>query len=132
MIQTIYWVLAVLVMLVFLVNGIYMLVTSIKNNKEYKEIMSLYPSIIKCSEKTQEDFKKYVEGRIEAKKEEPRPHKFKVGDRVIGNIKANKYGITTKGWIGTVQETDNYGFTADGYMYLDYACFDLYEEREGK
>lgn len=30
--------------------------------------------------------------------------KFKVGDKVIGNEKANKYGITTEGWIGTVTE----------------------------
>lgn len=36
MLSNIYWILAILVMLVFLINGIYMLVTSIKNDREFK------------------------------------------------------------------------------------------------
>lgn len=32
--------------------------------------------------------------------------KFKVGDMVIGNASANRYGITTEGWIGKVVEVD--------------------------
>lgn len=61
--------------------------------------------------------------------EETVTHKFKVGDKVIGNEKANRYGITKEDWIGTVAEVDDNGFEADGF-YLDYDCFDLYEESE--
>lgn len=33
-----------------------------------------------------------------------KPCKFKVGDIIVGNEKANRYGYTRKGWIGTVAE----------------------------
>lgn len=36
MLSNIYWILAILVMLVLLTNGIYTLVTSIKNEREFK------------------------------------------------------------------------------------------------
>jgi hypothetical protein len=56
--------------------------------------------------------------------------KFKVGDRVMGNEKANKYGITIKGWTGTVTQVYKSHFCAreDGdttNFPLDYDCFDL-------
>ena len=35
MLSNIYWIVAILVMLVFLINGIYSLVTNIKNEREY-------------------------------------------------------------------------------------------------
>lgn len=66
--------------------------------------------------------------------------KFKVGDKVIGNEKANdNYGITGKGWIGYVIEifedgqirvseeaTDKHGYTVDP------DCFDKIEEKKFK
>lgn len=36
MLSNIYWIVAILVMLVFLINGIYSLVTNIKNEREFK------------------------------------------------------------------------------------------------
>ncbi len=60
--------------------------------------------------------------------------KFKVGDKVVGNEKANRYGITDQGWIGyvvyvgdddqigvweTLEEEKEHGFTVNP------ACFDL-------
>lgn len=59
--------------------------------------------------------------------------KFKTGDKVIGNKLANKYGITTEGWIGTVtrvpsktvievQDEDGSDFRVDA------ECFDLFGE----
>lgn len=60
--------------------------------------------------------------------------KFKVGDKVVGNEKANRYGITDQGWIGyvvhvgdddkigvweTLEEEIEHGFIVDP------ACFDL-------
>ncbi len=57
--------------------------------------------------------------------------KFKVGDKIIRNKKVNYYDITTKGWIGTVIETnENYfnakGLDGDKYLFLKYEDFDLY------
>ena len=60
--------------------------------------------------------------------------KFKVGDKVIGNEKATEeYSYTIKGWIGTVTSVKDNQFEAEGfdgkrYCWLDYACFDLYQE----
>lgn len=60
--------------------------------------------------------------------------KFKVGDMVVGNEKANKYGFTVKGWIGTVQDVDvretnirvyGNGCTGDRGVWVDEECFDL-------
>lgn len=64
--------------------------------------------------------------------------KFKVGDKVIGNEKADEeYCITTQGWIGEVVE-----IKADGEIYVKSErgssfwvmeeCFDLYEEKKEK
>lgn len=57
--------------------------------------------------------------------------KFKVGDMVIGNSEANRYGITRKGWIGRVTRDDGVKwFTAVGedgrrFVHLYEDCFDL-------
>lgn len=55
--------------------------------------------------------------------------KFNVGDKVIGNAKANKYGITCEGWEGVVVSTDHQimvqsekGGTS---FWVDANCFDL-------
>ena len=34
----------------------------------------------------------------------PAPCKFKVGDKIIGNENANRYGVTREGWVGEVTE----------------------------
>lgn len=58
--------------------------------------------------------------------------KFKVGDRVVGNEKANRYGITVEGWEGTVIRVGN-GYISvngpgscggDGFS-VDPDCFDM-------
>lgn len=57
--------------------------------------------------------------------------KFKVGDKVIGNKKAEgRYNITTEGWIGTVTEVYEHCFKAQERpgktnFTLSYDCFDL-------
>ena len=43
-----------------------------------------------------------LERLFEAEKAAPAKSKFKVGEIVVGNNKANRYGITTEGWIGEV------------------------------
>ena len=62
--------------------------------------------------------------------------KFKVGDVVIGNKLASKYGITDTGWCGvvtTVDESDNkiwvkpYQGTDGDRYHVDVDCFDLYQ-----
>lgn len=64
--------------------------------------------------------------------EEKTTYKFKVGDKVIGNDEAEYYGITNKGWIGTVTEVNENYFVANGAYELKYDCFDKYEESEEK
>lgn len=68
---------------------------------------------------------------------EPAPaRKFKVGDQVIGNVKAKgRYAITVLGWIGEVKNVlpaDNmievYGKGLDRRSAVDEDCFDLYKE----
>jgi hypothetical protein len=65
--------------------------------------------------------------------------KFKIGDMVIGNKKANTYGITCEGWKGVVKSVDNKGKTISArgrgfggctftFTDLDASCFDLYVE----
>lgn len=64
-------------------------------------------------------------------------HKFKPGDVIVANEKANRfYTITSKGWIGTVvkvDETDHVHAVAKNstssrvYDGLLASCFDLYE-----
>lgn len=57
--------------------------------------------------------------------------KFKVGDKVIGNDLADEnYGITCKGYVGTVKEVRAGGtIKVDRYIVLE-KCFDLFEEEE--
>lgn len=64
--------------------------------------------------------------------------KFKVGDTVVGNKQANKYGSTREGWEGKVTEIgDNY-FEAealsDGSVFggLNYGYFDLKLNKKGE
>lgn len=80
--------------------------------------------------------------------------KFKVGDKIVGNAKANRYGITKEGWIGTVtkiienpKKIEN-PFNADEARYINFAAaanggrgleyvlcddaFDLYDLWNGK
>jgi ribosomal protein L21E len=59
--------------------------------------------------------------------------KFKVGDIVIGNAKADQYNITTEGWKGRViGVTDDYftvvGLDGGSEYAVEYDCFDLFVE----
>ena len=103
-------------------------------NEEYKELLEIKFKYELEHEKENCDCEGTVEEIktvAEVREKEATQHKFKVGDKVIGNTKATeKYCFTKEGWIGTVEKTTNDDFTANGYMYLDYACFDLYKERE--
>ena len=58
--------------------------------------------------------------------------KFKVGDQVVGNKKANRYGITKEGWKGTVTAVNTYQIRVYGFgsvdeegFWVDPDCFDL-------
>ena len=51
MLSNIYWILAILVMIVFLVNGIYMLVTNIQNEREFKRYKKRQLATLKALEK---------------------------------------------------------------------------------
>lgn len=57
--------------------------------------------------------------------------KFKIGDRIVANKKADdKYGITKEGWKGIVTKVGEYNFEAkstyESHEYtLSYDCFDL-------
>lgn len=60
--------------------------------------------------------------------------KFKVGDKVVGNDKANeRYSITKKGWVGEVTSVNKDGstiwVTGVGVINcpVDVSCFDLYK-----
>lgn len=44
------------------------------------------------------------EPELTSVKPKPAPCKFKVGDKIIGNAKANRYVVTREGWTGTVTE----------------------------
>jgi len=56
----------------------------------------------------------------------PESPKFKVGDKVIGNKKANdRYTITKEGWRGTVTEVYDDGYFHAGGFNLDPEYFDL-------
>lgn len=96
-------------------------------NKKTKE-----KAVAKCNPSDKFDFKvgaKIAFDRL--------MNKFRVGDWVIGNDKADKeYAITNKGWVGRVAsipyegtirvctEDDDYGFTVDS------DCFDYYIKPE--
>lgn len=65
--------------------------------------------------------------------------KFKVGDRVVGNVHANRYGITRRDWRGKVVDLDadrsrvlgnilvegKNPWGENGRYWVDPACFDL-------
>ena len=58
--------------------------------------------------------------------------KFKVGDKVIGNTKANQYSITHCGWIGTVTSIKNSEIMEvkgdDGFItFVNMDCFNPYK-----
>jgi hypothetical protein len=56
-------------------------------------------------------------------------YKFKVGDEVVGNEKANRYGITKQGWKGIVKQVGPNGrIKVDCFIDLDPECFDLVSE----
>ncbi len=50
--------------------------------------------------------------------------KFKVGDVVVGNKKANCYVVTKEGYTGTVTESTEDRFSIDGFL-ANPDCFDL-------
>lgn len=63
--------------------------------------------------------------------------KFKIGDKVIGNEKANRYGITREGWFGKVvgvkDDVKIEVRSGDGSSFwVDPDCFNLYEEKPVK
>lgn len=60
---------------------------------------------------------------------------FQVGDKVIGNEKANKYGITRKGWTGTVVGVSGETISVESTdcisrFMVDSDCFDLVSRKE--
>lgn len=61
--------------------------------------------------------------------------KFRIGDKVIGNKKAEKYGITRMGWIGTVVGVSGETIIVEpaggiGRYWVDSDCFDLVSRKE--
>lgn len=60
--------------------------------------------------------------------------KFKVGDKIIGNEKANKYSVTKEGTVWTVDRVCDNGIYVSGTCYSDLwcsdyeDCFDLYKK----
>lgn len=94
--------------------------------------------VAKCSPGDAFDFMTGAKLALERLSEQHPKHKFKVGDRVIGNDAANeKYAITKSGWIGEVLSVDEDGeFAAKGkgvfnqssvFSCLSESCFDLYD-----
>lgn len=69
-----------------------------------------------------------------SKKSDTKGYKFKVGDKIVGNDKADKrYSITRKGWRGIVTEVSSDGFRARATegtcdFHLEYDYFEPYEE----
>ena len=67
-------------------------------------------------------------------------NKFKVGDKIIGNGKGDRYyTVTRKGWIGVVVNIPSsehiYAKPIDGdrvYDNLVSSCFDLYDDERGE
>lgn len=62
-------------------------------------------SVAKCSPKDEFDFEtgaKIAFERLVGNQEKTK-QKFKIGDYVIGNKKANKYAYTTEGWLGVMR-----------------------------
>ena len=76
---------------------------------------------------------------VEAAEKKEGEYKFKVGDVIIGNEKANAYGHTVQGWIGVVTRVEGDHFHAKGRdddsgggtgFELRYDRFDLLEDAE--
>lgn len=85
-------------------------------------------------------FTRLVDPDREAKPNEPEKPKckFKCGDKIIGNAKANRYGVTVEGWKGEVSGVvvstgemlvRPHGNKSCGYT-VDPECFDLDTEPE--
>lgn len=70
--------------------------------------------------------------------DEERKFKFEIGDKVIGNEKANKYGVTIKGWTGSVVKIDeprericvNENSRRKDGFWVEADCFDLVESKK--
>ena len=61
--------------------------------------------------------------------------KFQIGDKIIGNQKANKYEITRKGWTGTVVGVSGETISVEStdcfsHFIVDSDCFDLVSRKE--
>lgn len=61
--------------------------------------------------------------------------KFQIGDKIIGNQKANKYRITRKGWTGTVVGVSGETISVESTdcfsrFMVDSDCFDLVSRKE--
>lgn len=66
---------------------------------------------------------------------ERKKEKFQIGDKVVGNQKANKYGITRKGWTGTVVGVSSETISVEStdcfsHFMVDSDCFDLVSRKE--
>ena len=94
--------------------------------------------VAKCSPDDAFDFMTGAKLALDRLSEQHPKHKFKVGDRVVGNDAASdKYSITKSGWIGEVVSVDEDGeFAAKGegffkgsnvFPCLSESCFDLYD-----
>lgn len=75
------------------------------------------------------------ETMMDLERPEGKKTKFQIGDKVIGNQKANKYGITRKGWTGTVVKVVGEIITVESADYacsfvVDSDCFDLLSRKK--
>lgn len=75
------------------------------------------------------------ESMIDLEWPEGKKTKFQIGDKVIGNQKANKYAITREGWTGTVVKVVGEIITVEsaddvGRFVVDSDCFDLVSRKE--
>ena len=89
-------------------------------------------AVAKCSPEDEFDFK--IGAELAFKRLMAEPPKFKIGDYVVANKKANMYyGITTEGWRGVVTEVDLPKFirvkelTGSSKYTVRNECFDLSE-----
>lgn len=60
--------------------------------------------------------------------------KFRVGDEVVGNKFANKYGVTKENWVGKVKKVEGFGIFVIGDriydgVWVESNCFDLVHKR---
>lgn len=72
---------------------------------------------------------------LDPERPEGKKTKFQIGDKVIGNQEANKYGITRKGWTGTVIGVSGETISVESTdcfsrFMVDSDCFDLVSRKE--